>query len=597
MQINWEKYGIDIRKARGGKMFCPKCHDSRKHKRDPSLSVDKETGLFNCHNCGWKGCAKEDEILDRQRPKKEYSKPVPKLQKVSDPILQWFVGRGISNNTLLSMKITESNEWMPIGEDGKIAKVICFNYFRDEELINIKFRSKEKAFRMEKGAELIFYNLNCLREKRPFVIITEGEIDALTFVECGYYGVLSVPNGASRGNQKLEYLDNCWQYFEGIEKILIAVDSDDAGEMLKQELIRRLGAERCWTVTYPSGCKDANEVLLAHGKEGVEALIKSAKDVPIEGVIQLIDVKDDARRMYDSGYPETLKIGWKLDSHIKWRPGEFTVVTGIPNHGKSTWLNNVLVELAKQHDWLIAIFSPEKNPITFLIAELAQIFIGRPYYRTDPHEKMSRSEWEEAMRFIDDHFLFLKTQDVDLTLDGILEVGAKLVKRYGINGLVIDPWNYVETDRPQWQTETEYTGVQHTKVSNFTKMQNVALIVVAHPTKMEKDRKTHKYMVPGLYNISGSAHWNNKPDNGICIYRNYDKGTTEVHIQKIRWFFVGKVGKVEMSFDPACQRFYDVVPELSPEQSSYEEKKANKALTERGREMAFPPVSKDDLPF
>jgi twinkle protein len=138
--MNWHKYGIDITKVHGGKGICPKCHDSRKNKNDKSLSVNKETGLFMCHNhpCDFKGCAadKGDNI---QRIKKDYTRPPERLEKLSPNIIKWFENRGISNDTLLRLKITEAIEWMP--GVNKETKCICFNYYKDGELVNIKFRA------------------------------------------------------------------------------------------------------------------------------------------------------------------------------------------------------------------------------------------------------------------------------------------------------------------------------------------------------------------------------------------------------------------------------------------------------------------------
>ena len=629
MPFNWTRLGIDVGRIRTeGKTKCPKCGPTRKNKNDKSLSVNVETGDYKCHNtpCDFMGNAGYDDKLHIQREKKVFVKPLPKLQKVSDGVLKWFESRGISNNTLLTMKITESNEWMP--QDQQHHKTICFNYFRNGELINIKHRTREKFFKLEKDAELIFYNLDCLLTPREFIIITEGEVDELTFVECGFYGVLSVPNGTSKGvNTKLEYVDNCWRELENVSKIVIATDGDEAGEILKQELIRRLGAERCASVKYPAGCKDANETMLlgcknvqelvekhgiegiAQGKEAVKNLILTAKYVPIDGVLMLDDVKEQALAIFNYGYPQTLKIGWELDKYITWRMGEATVVTGIPNHGKSTWLNSLIIELAVQHDWVIAIFSPEKNPIEFLVSELAAIYIGESYYRTDPHQKMSIEQWNHAMDFIANHFLFIKAED-DITLDEFLITCDRLVKRFGINGVVADPWNYFEHDQQPFQSETQYISIQLGKISKWVKRANVHLWLVAHPTKMEMDKKTFTEMKPRLYNISGSAHWKNKIDNGIIVYRNYKSGTTEIIVEKVRWFFVGHGGgKVEMIYDNTSLRFRDKPPviDLSPEQATYEEKKANQAIAARGRELLFPEPpqqttlfntdSKDDLPF
>lgn len=617
MSFNWHKLGIDVSRIhREGKTVCPKCGPTRRNKRDKSLSVNVETGDYNCHNspCDFKGNAGYDQLLNT-RERKEYTKPVPRLQKVNDDTLAYFEGRGISNNTLLTMKVSECMEWMPQAE--KEVRAICFNYFRDDELVNIKFRAKGKDFKMSKDAELIFYNLDCLQQKRKLVVIVEGEPDLLCWIECGVYAVLSVPNGASKGKvPKLEYIDNCWRELENAERFMIATDDDEAGQLLRDELVRRLGPEKCWLAVYPQGCKDSNDVMLmgcksvselaekhgfegiAQGKQALLDLIESAKEVPIEGVFTLDSVKVAARAIYDYGYPKTLKLGWNLDKHITWRTGESTVITGIPNHGKSTWLNSLMIALAELHGWIFAIFSPEKYPIEFLVSELAAVYVGGPYFRSDPREKMSNDDWERAMSFILDHFIFIKSED-DITLDEFLNLGQKLVYRYGIHSLVGDPWNYFEHELQPFQSETTYISLQLGKISKWVKKVNVHMFLVAHPVKMEMNKVGSEEQRPRLYNISGSAHWKNKIDNGIIIYRDYKKGTTSVIVEKVRWFFVGRGGGSEtMIYDPKCQRFLDAPPDLSPEEATYEQKKANKALADIGRNLiSFPPAPKEDLPF
>lgn len=553
MRLDWNRHGIDITQVRGGKGYCPKCHATRKNKRDKSLSVDLNTGLFNCHNsgCGFSGTAVVFE------PKKEYVKPLPRLQKVSDKVVEWFKGRGISNNTLLALNVTEAKEYIP--KDEKEVNCICFNYYRGEELVNIKFRSGSKGFKMSKDAELIFYNLNALQD-RTEVVITEGEIDCLTFWECGIANVVSVPNGASSGSAKLEYLDNCWRDFEHLEKIVIAVDGDEAGQALKEELIRRLGRERCYEVKYPEGCKDANEVLLKLGKEAVKELYEKAEALPVEAVETVYDKLADVMRLYRFGYPKTSKILFeKLNEFIRWKLGELTVVTGIPNHGKSTWLNNVLVQLANLHGWKFAMFTPEKQPSEILISELCSIYIGKPFYRANESEKMSQSELEEALNFVDQHFFIIKTDEVNATPDGLISKFTEMVKRYGINGAVADPWNYLEHNYDDKTPETKFVSDSLTKFAAFCKKYSVHTFIVAHPTKMQKD-KDGNFNVPDLYSISGSAHFKNKADNGITVYRDFTNNHTTIHVQKVRWFYVGKVGTVTMYFDVHKQQYSETMP-------------------------------------
>ena len=142
-------------------------------------------------------------------------------------------------------------------QTGKEENTIKFNYMIGDQLINIKYRDARKNFKLYKGAEKIFYNINSIIGYN-WCVIVEGEMDAAAVHEIGIRNVISVPNGATLNHNNLDYLDSCIDYFADKEKVIIAVDNDTAGEALKQELIRRLGSEVCFTVDFGE-YKDANE--------------------------------------------------------------------------------------------------------------------------------------------------------------------------------------------------------------------------------------------------------------------------------------------------------------------------------------------------
>lgn len=545
--INWEKHNIDISKVRNGKTFCPKCHEGRRKQSERELSVDLARGIFNCFHCEFKGSAYVNDI-----PKKEYVKPTGRVQNVSDKAVEWFKFRGISNNTLTRFKISEAIEYMP--QVAKERNCILFNYFRKDELVNIKFRDGAKNFKMVKDAELIFYNLDAI-ENETECYITEGEIDTLSLYECGIYNAVSVPNGASKGNNRLEYLDNCIEYFDKMQKIFILTDGDEPGLALRDELCRRLGKERCWLVRYPENTKDANDVLRYAGKPGIEELISGAYQFPIEGIEQVDDIDSELMNLYHNGYPFGVGCGYlNFDQHITFRKSELTTITGSPGSGKSTFLNNIIVRLASREKWRIAMFSPEKQPTEILSAELAEIFTGKRFYSSITEDKISLTELADAKGFIREHFWFMKIDEIDVTIDGILEKCKELVLRKGINCLVIDPWNYVEHKVPHGYTETQYISEELTKIKRFKDRYGVHIFLVAHPRKLNKN-KDGKYDVPSLYDIAGSAHFFNKTDNGIVLQRDFESETTNVFIQKIRWSFVGKLGDVSFQYHIPSKRF------------------------------------------
>lgn len=544
--LNWAKHDIDISKQRGGKMQCPKCSHSRKHKSDLCLSVDINNGLFNCHNCGFKGTAVEN------KPKKEYAKPLPRLEKLSKKAIAWFESRGISNDTLLRLQVTEAVEWMPV--PNKEMTCICFNYYRDGKLVNIKFRDAAKGFKMAKDAELIFYNLDSIKDETVCVIV-EGEIDCLTLHECGIYNSISVPNGASKGNQKLEYLDNCWQYFESIDKIILAVDNDEAGNSLRDELARRLGKEKCFTVDYPEGCKDMNDVLVKEGKTAVTHIIELAKEIPMEGIVTMDEMYPTIADWYENGYPKgaAAKIPG-FDDLLTFAPGQLTMATGIPGHGKDEFTNLIMANLVKYEGWSWGLCEFEETPAQ-TSTKLIEKLTGKSFdFRRDSWQRMTHEELEYGIGMVDQHFMFIKTEDVQTDVEGILQKAAEMVKRYGIKGLRINPWNWLEHFRPSGVSETEYISQELTKIVSFAKKYQVHVILIAHPTKIQKG-KDGRYEIPTLYSISGSANFFNKTHNGITIYRDYNTNNVDVYIQKVKQSWLGKIGFCSFSYNTFTRQY------------------------------------------
>ncbi|MEN8901975.1 MAG: toprim domain-containing protein, partial [Nonlabens sp.] len=246
--------------------ICPKCSADRKpeNRKAKCAMYDWERGLGTCMNC--------DEVFQLHTFKrkggadKEYVLPEWKNNtSLSTGAVKWFEERGISQKTLADMKVSEGSEWMP--QVSKEVNTIQFNYFINEQLINTKYRDGRKNFKLVKGAEKVFYNINNIIG-HDWCVIVEGEMDALSLYEVGIKNVVSVPNGATLNRLNLDYLDNCIEYFEDKSKIILATDSDEAGQNLQQELIRRFGAEVCWMADFAIH-KDANDLLMADGRNAL----------------------------------------------------------------------------------------------------------------------------------------------------------------------------------------------------------------------------------------------------------------------------------------------------------------------------------------
>jgi twinkle protein len=351
---------------------------------------------------------------------------------------------------------------------------------------------------------------------------------------------------------------NCAAQLDPLKKIVLAVDQDAPGQTLEAELARRLGPERCWRVRWPEGCKDANEVLLQKGPDELSRCIAEAKPYPLEGVLRVSDLAEDVIALYREGVQRGASTGWpSLDERYTVRPGEMTIVTGIPSHGKSQFLDALVMNLAKDHDWPIAVCSPENLPVERHIAKLIEQYTGRPFGE-GPTARCSSIDVVMAMDWLDSHFLFVAPDDA-LTIPALLQQSKALVTRHGIRGLIIDPWNEFEHTMPHGQTETAYISTALGQIRRFGRAYGVHVWVVAHPQKLYR-KDDGSYPVPTPYDISGSAHWRNKADNCITVWRDErdPESPVQIHVQKIRFREVGSPGMAELRFNRLNGRYQEL---------------------------------------
>lgn len=559
-----EREGIKLKNpGRQNTVLCPECSAGRspQNKNKPVLSVNlTEDGgaRWNCHHCGWSGGVSGRERHQELPPKRapSYQRPHPDKQGAREQSLyDWFKRRGISPDTVDACGITTRQEWMPGDEQGKTSKVVCFPYRRGTELINMKFRTSDKRFKQTKGAEKIYFGMNDL-DGFETAIVVEGELDKMALMEAGVRNVISVPDGAPQvlkdapptpdEDTGFSYVHNCEQPLAHIQRWVIAVDGDAPGRVLAEELARRYGKEKCMLVRWPElgdiSCKDANDVLMAHGPEALKDCIAEAEPFPVIGMFKLN--ADDLIAMRNSPVDRGVSTGWvHLDSYYRVAPGLLTVVTGLPGSGKSEWLDALMVNLADLHGWSFAVCSLE-NPLDEHGGKLIEKKMGVPFRNWSPDTvAMTDDVVREATAWANKHFTFIRDEgDEPQTLDWVLERARSAVVRHGIRGLVIDPYNELENARGPNQTETEYVGRFLQRLKRFAARHGVHVWLVAHPAKLYADRG-RELPAPGMYDISGSANWANKADIGITIHRpDLKLPEVEVHIRKMKFRRCGQVG-------------------------------------------------------
>ena len=512
---------------------CPLCSSDRKPKNQKAkcASYDWQRGLGTCHNCNnsfqlhtYKRKGEADKI---------YVKPQTYIvEEPGSKVEDWFKGRGISKQTLIDLKISEGPEWMP--QTQKTENVIKFNYFAGGELINIKYRDGRKNFKLFKGAEKVFYNIDSV-VGFEYCVIVEGEMDVLALHEAGITNAISVPNGATLNSNNLDYLDNCIDYFEDKDRIILALDSDEAGQALQSELIRRLGSETCDIATFED-CKDANEYLLKYGKEELSNRISSAKPVPMENVTTFKDIEGEITDFVHNGFKPGFQVGLEhFDSIFSTYTGQFITVTGIPSSGKSDFVDQMVVGYNNNYGWKTAFASPENVP-TYLHAHklMRKVWQGMP-----TKADIGGDKWNQIADHCNENFFHIDMERY--TLDSVLRKGAELVKRKGIKCLVIDPYNKVRDTESKTEDVNRYTMEYLSKIEIFAKKYDVLVFIVAHPTKMYKD-KEGKIEEPTMYNIKGGGEWYDASYHGLLVHRDYENKTVKCKVLKVKFQNLGENG-------------------------------------------------------
>ena len=547
---SFRDYGIDLPDIFSGdrKTVCPMCSATRKKKFDPCLSVNGETGVWKCHNCGWTGRRDDRTALDKEI-EKIYRKPDPvsneELENMDRNVAAYFKRRGIGPAALKEAKVFSTWHYLPGTREDTLC--MAFPYYKGTELVNVKYRDANKNMAQEKDPEPCLWNLNAA-VKAQEIYITEGEIDALTLIECGFKAAVSVDKGAPQPSdehvdKKLECVTRNLEILQSAEWVVICSDKDEPGLRLEKELIKLLGPSKCKICQYPDGCKDLNDVLTKKGRQAVIDAVFHAKPAPVPGLRNMDEFRDAIIAYWRKGEQHGLTTGWpEFDEKFSLQPGSVNVVTGIPGSGKSEFMHQLVINANRIHGWKAAIFSPEMLPVESLFQNFAEKLVGKPFFGS-ADRRMSYQEMSEALaKLTSDVKVILPDADKTPTLNELLASAQVCIDRFGCKMFVLDPYNEIEHTRDQWMTETEYVSWFMARLRKFARQNQVWVGLVAHPTKLKKDEKSKKYPVATLYDISGSANFANKTDNGLSLWRDTAKkdNIVQVHVLKIKSKFIGK---------------------------------------------------------
>ena len=446
---------------------------------------------------------------------------------------------------------------------------LAFEFSRNGELQYRKVRIDQedggKSFRRDRSdVPSCMFNEDCLLDQcgpDDVLIITEGEIDCLSFLTIGCPFVVSVPDGAQLakpGEGDIVPTDDkafVWLWADGklraeiakFGKILLATDDDEKGRILRDELAVRIGRHKCWYLRYPEGCKDANEVLVKYDPDSLIDAFAAMEPIVASRLVPFSSIPE-------TGYRDAYKSGWSdLDEHLRLVPPELVVVTGKPGSGKSQWTLAWVANLARNYGLKGAILqfedNVERNRLDLMRYALNRHVPERPVFPGDPQQDSDAKLW------MDRFFITISpSEDVDSSVDYTLlwlqEAVEEAATRHGCKWILIDPWNEVEHIWSRSENEAKYTNDALRGLKRLARRYQIAIIVVTHPSKEGGKLKEIEDM--SLYDIAGAAAWKNKADHGIIIHRNEEKKFTWVKIDKSKNHAVmGTPGIVKMRFSVA----------------------------------------------
>lgn len=598
---------VDLRGKTSGqvKTFCPLCRDTRRNKNDPSLSVNIDDSVYDCHHCGENGRFEDAPLGPRQfvgKEQKNYKKPDPvalaqNTELLDKAVLEYFEGRGISGKTVLDWGITVGPSFMKRTADGRVERLdgvpvylrgIRFPYYENGELVWMKhlrpreWNNGERLIKSFEDGKPVPFGLD---RKAKTIYIVEGEIDALSFAEVfedsDEITAWSVPNGA----KSFGWLDfeSVVDRFSEAEQIIIAGDMDNDGVAMREELLRRLQQAfpkgKLGTLLWPENIKDANEFLKARGKEAFrEYVLSETRGLPVDGISEADEFFEEFFEFYDNGVPRGVSTGMEpLDEIYRVMPGMVTVITGVTNYGKSEIMDEIVRNMIEKEGWKFAFYSPENFPMSLHMIKLAEKYIGKPYDRSKPGA-MTREEAYKAALWIKENIFYINPRNTVFSVDEIIERAKVLIYRKGIQGLIIDPWNYIRKDFNGLR-EDQFINQEMQKLGVFGKATGVHTWATVHPRTLKRD-KNDKIQVPTVMELSGGSKFGDNADFIFAVHRDpqqaFDTGIHEVtvHVQKSRYKYAAKQGHVTMEWIPENGRF--------------------KALGEKSKPV-FKPVPQEDV--
>lgn len=459
-------------------------------------------------------------------------------------------------------------------QTSSIFPCIAYVNYVDGRPVNAKYRSCSpiQSPKPEEGQPLTYskfwsqdspttpcapYNIDCINpllveeEIIPRLIIVEGGKDALILMEAGYRHVISVPSGAASD------LAKCFEAFtpwlDQVQDIVICGDTDLPGRILVKHLSDYFGA-RCLFTLLPGGCKDIGDVMRLYGTEVVQSVIDDACACHTTDIITVEQRREEVINVLHGKYDHGYSVGYGPLTDRVFHPtdiGGLIIMTGMPNSGKTDFLNDLTSRIMRDTERFVCYLSFEVPDKDKHIAHLVHLLLGKANTTAYTDEQLM-----PYIDFLNTHMIHLDMHEVPPTPANILHRADLVRRRQPLKYLIIDPYLFVEAQSGKAETETQSIKAMLTRFQSWGRDNHIWVIIVAHPRSLKKIDGKNEMEDINMYTISGSANWANLADFILSITRinEPDRAFTRLDVLKVRDQELCRTGTVYYTRQP-CGRY------------------------------------------
>lgn len=534
----------------GKKYHCPNVAAHKNGDKNPSMSWDSEALQFYCFTCGNKidiyNYYKEYERLEHRdimercgiiENKKDSIKT--SISKLTKKQVEYLLSRGILEETQNIFKL------------GNVNGNIAIPYFEFNKLSGIKYKnlkSDKPKYYSETGSKFGLLNKQNIIEK-AILIITEGEFDAMIVYQSGFKNVVSIGTGANSLNELFQQEKS---FLNSFNALIVLSDNDNAAQNMDKVFLKEFGYKvKLPNKKFYKDCKDMNEVFLKYGAEQIEKIINSAS-VKIEGLRNLDLQPYEGLEAIEGKYIPTGIIS--IDNALNdLSPGLVTLITGRSNGGKSTFVNQIMINAIDKGNKVLLIAGEGLQQL--LINNIYKAVIGRDekYFEyRQINKRVFKEPSSEALKALREwhkgkYTLFSKGESPLKTTDELFDLISMEIKINRHELVVIDNlMSVLSVERANEKLEKQADFMQ--RCCDLAKSEKIHIVLVLHPNKT-----VSKGSPMDFDQISGTQDLANKADCIIAVKRNYDEEDLiqgydgEIEVLKNRYF--SELPKVKTHFD------------------------------------------------